>query len=327
MRPRPLPLLALAAVLAAGAPVHAAEFEVRPVEVADVKAVFGRVESRFVVPARARIGGTLVALEVAEGDLVAQGARIARVDDEKIAPQLAAADARVRATRSELTNARTEYERAQQLFARGAVTQARVDDTRTRVDVLANQVAQAEAERAVVAQQAAEGDVIAPVAGRVLTVPSRRGAVVLPGEPVATVAGGGVFLRLALPERHATLLAAGAAVEIGEEGGRGARRGRVERVYPLIENGRVTADVAVEGLSDAFVGARVLVRVPVATRAAIAVPPAAITTRAGLDVARIATPGGPREVSVVAGGLVETPQGPRREVLSGLRAGDRVILP
>lgn len=308
----------------------AAERLVEPVTIADMKAVYGRIESRFVVPARTRIGGTLVTLDVTEGSQVEAGAVIARVVDEKLALQLNAADARIRAVTSELANARIELDRTQTLLARGASTQQRLDQLRTQVEVLTNQASQAEAERAVILQQAAEGSVVAPAAGRILTVPLRRGAVMLPGESVATIAGGGLFLRLAIPERHAPLLGVGAAVEIGERGAEqvsGRTLGRIEKVYPQIENGRVIADVAVEGLSDSFVGERVLVRVPVATRQAITVPPAAVTNRSGIDFVRIATADGSREVAVVIGEMVETPRGAEREILTGLKAGDRVLLP
>lgn len=308
----------------------AAERLVEPVTIADMKAVYGRIESRFVVPARTRIGGTLVTLEVTEGSQVEAGAVIARVVDEKLALQLNAADARIRAVTSELANARIELDRTQTLLARGASTQQRLDQLRTQVEVLTNQASQAEAERAVILQQAAEGSVVAPAAGRILTVPLRRGAVMLPGESVATIAGGGLFLRLAIPERHAPLLGVGASVEIGERGAEqvsGRTLGRIEKVYPQIENGRVIADVAVEGLSDSFVGERVLVRVPVATRQAITVPPAAVTNRSGIDFVRIATSDGSREVAVVIGEMVETPRGAEREILTGLKAGDRVLLP
>lgn len=303
---------------------------VEPVAVADLKAVYGRIESRFVVPARTRIGGTLTELAVTEGSQVEAGTIIARVVDEKLTLQMNAAEARIRAVNSELANARVELERTQTLLARGATTQQRLDQLRTQVEVLTNQASQAEAERAVINQQATEGSVVAPATGRVLTVPARRGAVMLPGEPVTTIAGGGLFLRLAIPERHAPLLGVGAPVDVGGRGSDpavGRARGRIEKVYPQIENGRVTADVAVEGLPDSFVGERVLVRVPVATRQVIAVPQAAITTRAGIDFVRVATADGNREVAVVIGEMVETPRGAEREILTGLRAGDRVLLP
>ncbi len=90
------------------------------------------------------------------------------------------------------------------------------------------------------------------------------------GEPVATIAAGNVFLRLAIPERHAAGLTVGSSVAIGDD--TDLRAGRIEKIYPLIEDGRVTADVAVEGLPDTFIGQRMLVRVPVGTRETIAVP-------------------------------------------------------
>jgi RND family efflux transporter MFP subunit len=313
-----------------GGPALALELEVRPVDVPDTKAVYGRVESRFVIPARTRLGGTLVELSVSEGSAVAAGQIIARVVDEKLALQVAAADARIRAVSSELANARTDYERVQSLLARGATTQQRVDQLRTQVEVLVNQVAQAGAERAVILQQSTEGDVLSPAAGRVLTVPARRGGVMLPGEMAATVAGGGVFLRLAIPERHAAALAVGAVVEVGEREAGGAsirRTGRIEKVYPQIDSGRVVADVEVAGLPDTFVGERILVRVPVARRTVIAVPSEAIVARAGLDFVRIADGGATREVVVILGEWVETAEGRRREILTGLAAGDRIVAP
>jgi len=83
----------------------------------------------------------------------------------------------------------------------------------------------------------------------------------------------------------------------------------------------------VADLNTFFVGARVLVQVPVGTRTVLAVPEAAVSTRAGLDFVTLALPGGPREVSVVPGSRLTLDGGPAVEILSGLRAGDRVIVP
>lgn len=302
-------------------PALAAELVLAPVTVEETKALYGRVESRFVVPARSRIGGTLTALDVSEGSAAETGQVIARIVDPKLESQLAAADARIAAAKSQLANAESELKRNEALLDRGATTVQRVDQVRTTVEVARNAVAEAEAARAVTTQQIAEGDVVAPASGRVLTVPVRLGEVVMPGEPIATIAGGGVFLRLAIPERHAGGLQVDAPVDV--EGA----AGHIEKVYPQIENGRVIADIAVDGLSDTFVGQRVLVRVPVASREVLAVPEGAITSRAGLDFVTIHTAAGEGEVTVVPGGLVETPAGPMREILTGLRAGDTVMLP
>lgn len=306
-------LLIAAALIA---PLSAAAEGLQPVSVTEWKSVYGRIEARDRIPARARLGGTLVALTVAEGDTVTAGQELGRIVDEKLALRLRAVQAQADSLQAQLTNAQVELQRGEDLLARGVTTVQRLDALRTQVDVLASQIAAVEAERLVVEQQAAEGAVLAPVAGRVLQVPVAVGAVVMPGEAVALVGGGGTFLRLAVPERHATALEEGDA--IGIETPAGQAQGRLARIYPLIENGRVVADVEVQGLSDRFVDARVLVRLPVGERAALLVPETALQTRSGLDF--VATTAGLR---AVVPGQRHTVDGVAMvEILSGLQAGD-----
>lgn len=317
--------LVFLSLLAATGPALAAEMMLTPVEVTETKALFGQIESRFVVPARSRIGGTVTALDVSEGDTVQAGQVIARIVDEKLDLQLAAADARLAAAKSELENAQAELTRSEALLDRGATTTQAVDRIRTSLTVARNAVAELESGRAVIHQQMAEGDVIAPTAGRVLSIPTRLGEVVMAGEAVASIAGGNVFLRLAIPERHAEGLIVGAAVDIGDDAT--PRHGKVEKIYPLIENGRVTVDVAVEGLADTFIGQRVLVRVQIGTRLTLAIPEAAVQRSAGLDLVNVVAGDVTRSVSVVPGAIVTTAKGPLVEILSGLRSGDMVIVP
>ncbi|MBA4790811.1 MAG: efflux RND transporter periplasmic adaptor subunit [Rhizobiales bacterium] len=328
-----LPRLFLAAALAAAAlPARAADLALVPLAVPELKAVFGKVESRTVVPARARIGGTLRDIRISEGSEVRQGELIASVVDDKLALELNAADARIKELRSQLDNARTELDRNQQLLARGVVAQSRVDSVKTQFDVAANQVTAAEADKAVIEQRVREGAILAPASGRVLTVPVTLGSVILAGEEIARVASGGYFLRLSLPERHAADIQEGSTVEIGQRGlapgePDAARTGRVAKVYPEIADGRVIADVEMADIGDYFVNERILVRIPVGERRVLAVPPQAISTRHGIDYVRLAAPGGTREVAVIPGERIATAQGPRVEILTGLRAGDTILLP
>ncbi len=318
-----IPALVLAAALA---PPAAAEerLTLAPREVTDWKAVYGRIEARSRIPARARIGGTLVSLGVSEGDLIEAGAEIALVVDEKLDFQMNAIDAQLRALASQLANAETELARGEELLQRGVTTAQRLDGLRTEAEVLRNRIAATEADRRVIEQQAAEGRVLAPIAGRILTVPATTGAVVLPGEAIATIGGGGFFLRLAVPERHANLLSEDAPITI--EAPDGALEGRLARLYPQIENGRVIADVEVAALDDAFVDARLPVRLPIGTREALLVPEAAVTRRFGLDfVAVEGAAGGDR--TVVLGQRHEIDGTAMVEVLTGLAAGETVIVP
>lgn len=332
-----MPLFAIALtaflVLSGSRIAASAEYLVAPVTVPVMKSVFGQVRSRDLVPARARIGGTLVTISVEEGDQVQAGQVIAQVVDDKLELQLRAVDASREAVIAQLTNATTNLERAQQLFSRGTIAKSRLDELQTQFDVLTNQLLETDARKAVIVEQGNEGDVIAPSAGRVLSVPVTEGSVILPGEPIARIAGGGYFLRLSLPERHAAGINTGDEVLVGarglspENGDATGVVGHLVKVYPEIENGRVVADVEVETLGDFFVGERFLVSIPVGQRIAIAIPSKAIQTRHGIDYVTIAHNGATTEVSVIPGGEIRDGLSVLTEILTGLREGDKVVLP
>lgn len=315
-------LLLLVALVATG-PALAEPLILDWSAVPEMKAVYGTVEARDTIPARARIGGTVVELLVSEGDRVEAGATLATVRDDKIAFQIAAFASRIEALRAQLAEAESDYARGQSLVQRGAASQQRVEQLQTAVDVIRGQIAAAEAERAVIEQQQAEGAVLAPVSGLVLSVPAVRGSVVMPGEVVASVGGGGFFLRLSVPERHAADLAEGAEIQI-RAGGQAAA-GRLAKVYPLIQGGRVDADVEVPDLDSEFVQARVLVRLPLARREAILVPATAISTRSGLDFVRVRAGEGTVERAVVPGDHRDENGTEMVEIVTGLAGGEEVV--
>lgn len=311
----------------------AEDFTVKAATVIEMKAVYGQVESRTIVPARARISGTITEVRVTEGQVVKKGDVVAIVVDDKIALQLRAADAKIGALNSQMENAKTDLQRAQDLLAKGAATQSRVDAAQTQFDVITSQLAAAIAEKAVTQQSAKEGDTLAPADGRVLTVPVTAGSVIMAGETVARIASGQYYLRLSLPERHATEITEGAQVDIAERGigmESGfikARQGRIAKVYPEIENGRVIADVEVADIGSFFVNERTLVSIPVAKRTMLGVPPQAVSTVHGIDYVTVNAVDGPLGVAVVLGERYQDGGQPRVEVLTGLAEGDKVVLP
>lgn len=335
-RPIPhLPMAMLALVMAfTSHDAAAAEFVVKATTIPDMKAVFGQVESRIVVPARVRIGGSVRELRISQGDQVKEGDAIAVIVDDKLALQLNAAQARIDAFNSQLDNTRLQLERAQQLRASGAGTQANLDQARMQFEVATNQVAAARAEKTVIEQSAREGTVVAPATGRVLTVPVTLGSVVLPGEEIARIAPGPYYLRLSLPERHASEIVQGTDVLVG---GRGLTRspdqsapaypGRIVKVYPEIIDGRVIADVEVAGIGDYFVNERTLVSIPVGKRSVLAVPPEAVRTLHGIDYVRLAAATGETDVAVIVGERLDEGGRTRVEILTGLHDGDRIVLP
>jgi RND family efflux transporter MFP subunit len=318
-------------------PVSAEEFAVKTMTITETKAVFGQVESRMVVPARARIGGTIREIRVSEGDEVKQGDVIAVVVDDKIALELQAAEAQIKALMSQFENAKTELARVQTLVSQGVSTQSARDVVQLQLDVVTNQVAAAEANKAVIEQRAREGESLAPASGRVLTVPVTPGSVILAGEQIARVATGPYYLRLSLPERHAAEIVEGDTVLVGERGmarstgtPTTARSGKIVKVYPEIANGRVIADVEVTDVGTYFVNERTLVSIPVGKRSELAVPRRAVKTLHGVDYVRVVADDGETDVAVILGetfaGTGGT-DGTLVEILSGLTDGDKVIVP
>ena len=325
--------LLLATVLALFAQAALAEqtFVVAPKTVADEKAVFATVESTNVVPARARIGGTVVNLAVKEGDGVKQGQILATVGDEKLALQMKSLDAQIAGLESQLAQTQTDLTRGEDLFSRGTIPKTRLDEARTAFNVASNALKSRTAERSVIQQQVTEGSVLAPTSGRVLKVPVTSGTVILAGETVATVAEQNFVLRLRVPERHAQFLKAGDSVRIdGEELGKsGAQFGTIRLVYPQIEDGRVTADATVAGLGDYFVGERIRVWVSAGERTSFIVPGSFIATRFGIDYARIGKDAKTAiDVPVQRGRNLPRPDMPDAlEILSGLKTGDVLVQP
>lgn len=330
----------LAAILLAAGPFsltrgHAdtLTFTVAEQDVDDLKSVLASVHSKDRIEARVRTPGTVVALKVEAGSEVTAGQLVATVADPKIALKIKALDAQIVGLESRVATARSDYDRAEQLRQRGVTPQARVDQLKSALDVSANELKAARAERQVSEEQAAEGQVLAPAAGRVLRVPVTEGSVVMAGESIATIAANAYLLRLELPERHARFIAKGNAVEVGARGlGPGhavTAKGRIVQVYPELQGGRVVADAEVPGLGGYFVGERALVWISAGKRRTTVVPQAFVFNRFGLDFVRVADgQGGSADVVVQPGGKATLPAGGAGvEILSGVRVGDELTVP
>jgi len=322
--------LAFLLPLAIASPLYAAEpLVVHETEIADRKAVIATVEPIHQLVARARLGGTIVSLSIKEGDDVKAGAVVAQVADAKLALQMQALDSRISSLKSTRDQAKIDFDRVAELASRGVSTQAQRDQAKTNLEVAERNLTAMQGDREVIAQQAAEGAVLAPGAGRVLSVPVSLGRVVLPGETIATLAEDKYILRLQLPERHAQFLRAGDKVEIGARGlsdneAAATLQGRVRIVYPEIQGGRVIADVEVGGLGTYFVGERTRAYIETGKREAIVVPAAYVYRRAGVNYVKLAS----GDEVVVQPGEPHDEGGVRSvEILSGLADGDKVLAP
>jgi len=194
---RPLPLIAaLLAPLGCGGDAPAQEPDTpTPVTTAAVEAVgptvplraAGRVGDRAAVPLAFAIGGVVETVAVRNGDRVAAGELLARLD-------LAEIEARVAAATAALAKAERDLERASRLFADSAVARATLDDAGT-----AAEVARADLQAARFARDNAE--IRAPAAGRVTARRVEPRQVVSAGQTVVELGEAGWRFRAALADR------------------------------------------------------------------------------------------------------------------------------
>lgn len=293
--------------------------------ITDYRPVVARIEATDTSAVRSRLQGVVTRLGVDEGQVVASGEVVAVVTDETIAPQILALDSRVEGLSARITQNEADLARAETLLSDGFYPKARFEQERTALDVLKTDRAAAEQERRSLSARRSEGNIRAPVGGRVTDVLVVEGGVVSPGQTIAELATLDGLVRLSVPERHLGSIKEGGEVSLRLPArGNAVRTARIMKVYPALKDGAVIADAAVDGGLDALVGERADVLAPVGERRAIVIPKDFVTTRYGIDFVWVKI--GERFVEapvVLAGPLVSSDA---YEVLSGLQPGDVIAL-
>jgi RND family efflux transporter MFP subunit len=327
---RAVPVAALLLLAACGRdepPPAATREPAQPVRVAEVKPVSGTaildvagtVRLKRETPLSFNTPGRIAAILVREGDRVAAGQLLARLD----ATALGAAQASAQA---EVVRARADLKRSEDLFRKGWVTAPRVEQARASM-------AAAEARARAAGFDVTLSVLTAPAAGLVLARPGEPGQIAQPGQSVLTIGelSQGFVLRLPLADRDAarvrpgqpasvTIPALGPAAlqgqvsEVGARGADGTGTFRVEVALPAdprlasgqigsarLTLGPATADAPLLVPATALFAARadegfVFVLEPVTRRVR-----QRLVTMAGIDSAGVT-------------------------VVSGLRAGERVVI-
>ncbi len=202
----------------------------------------GRIEAEQIRIA-AKTSGRVLEVLAAEGDMIAAGAVLARLDTTELQAMKdraeaeialareskAEAEARVVQRESELLLAEHELDRARNLLAKGHISQA---DFETRETTLKVATAVLRAARAQVATartqidatiaesrriqtQIDDSDLVAPAAGRILYRLAEPGEIVAAGEPILSLLSlENVYMEIFLPTDDAGLLALGAEARI-----------------------------------------------------------------------------------------------------------------
>lgn len=270
-----------------------------------------------------KIMGTVIAVFVQEGDAVAAGQPLVRIDARDLAAKSAQVSASIADAEAMRRDAITQANRVRALYADSAATRSQLDAVETGL---------ARAEAGVRAAHAAAGEVgamtsyatiRAPFAGIVTKRFVDAGAFAAPGAPLVSVQDAST-LRI-------TANAAPDAV-------RGVRRGQsiaatiegrqvaatVEGVVPATSGNMYTVNALVANPARAILaGSAATLALPAGARATRVIPEAAVTREGDLTGVTLRTATGDETRWVRLGRT----SGDVVEVIAGLRPGDRVVVP
>lgn len=135
----------------------------------------------------ARVAGEVTAVPVREGQAVAAGALLLRQDNREMSARLAQAEASVQSTRSELENAKAQYEKFLQLSMKSYFARSELDRANTQVEVYRSQLKANEAAVVMAKKSLQDASLIAPFSGIVAERMVEPGQLVMPNTPLLRV--------------------------------------------------------------------------------------------------------------------------------------------
>lgn len=272
----------------------------------------GTVRARRRATLAARIPAAVVELPHREGERVAQGALLVRLDDAALVSGVAAA-------RAALYAAETDRARVDSLVKKNAATPRERDDAEARA-------AAAQAALSAAQDNLAYAVLRAPFAGTIAARQADLGDVVQPGTPLIEVEGdGGLEVEATVEAEQAARLVLGQTLRVQVDGQSTPLDAVVRAVAragdPMTHRFEVRADLpAAPGLRS---GLFARLRLPAAGgEAHLTIPAGAAFERGGLTGVYVAADGRARLRFVALGAR----SGDVLEVRAGLAAGEQVVL-
>jgi RND family efflux transporter MFP subunit len=269
-----------------------------------------------------KLAGTVTSVLVREGDRVAAGRILARIDVRDLAAKQEQVTASIAAAEASHREAELQATRLRALFADSAATRAQLDAAEAG---LARAVAGLSAARAAQAELGAVqdyGEIRAPFDGVVVARLVDPGAFAAPGVPLLRVEDASrLRVAAAVVPDVAARVRRGDSLRLTIEG-RDAS-GIVEGVVPVAGAGLYTINVVVPNARGAFLaGSAARLAVPVGETHGILVPRQHVFTQGDLTGVRVRS-GGRTTTRWIRVGRTH---GELVEVLSGISAGDTLVV-
>jgi RND family efflux transporter MFP subunit len=295
-----------------------------------MQSVDGVVEPIRQATLAAQVSGSIVRIGVKVGDRVRAGQELLRIDAHAAALVVQSSAAQVDAARANLAVAAKEFERQQQLLQKQYISQAALERSQAQFQSAQAQVQSLQAQTNVVQTQQGFYVISAPFSGIVSELPVTLGDMAMPGRPLVTLYDPSQ-LRVTAAVPHSAMPASleGTQFELPTStDSKGLTQARGLTVLPQVDAATHSAQIRflLPATTGAMPGSFVRVWLPAARTAAASVghmfvPASAVLRRAELTAVYLVDAQGHPTLRQVRLGRS---QGELVEVLSGLRAGERV---
>ncbi len=308
----------------ADAVVVVAEKSVTPV----IEEVAGTIEAARKTAVSSRIMAVVREVMVGAGDQVRAGQTLIVLDDRDLVARRQEAKGTLEAARATAGKAKSDFDRAKELFAKRVISQSEFDQAASAYEVAKARVATAREslEAAEVASTFAQ--IQAPIDGRVVDRLVEPGDTASPGRPLILLYDPSALrIEAAVRESIATRLEVGQELSVRVGSPQKTLPGTIDEIVPQAETGSRTFLVKVglprhEGIFTGMFG-RLLI--PIGERERILLPQRAVASIGQLAFVSVVDSEGYVSRRLVTLGAKAGDD--RVEVLSGVRPGTRILLP
>lgn len=278
---------------------------------------------------RAQMAGSVLQTYADQGQSVATGTVLARIEAGGTDDSYLSARSGVTAAENSLAIANRELERARRLHEAGAIAERELEMARAAVTNSRAVLADARARMASAGKQLGNATVRAPFAGVVGQKSVSAGDVVQPGTLLYTVVDpGSMRLEAAIPVEQLRDVRVGLPVKFSVSGyGDREFLGRVTRVSPVVDpvTRQVQIVASIPNTGRALVGGlQATGRLSTSTRNGLVAPEAAIDERGSAPTVLRVKRGVVERVSVALGARDEA--GELVEISAGVQAGDTLLV-
>ena len=289
--------------------------------------ISGELRAANEATVRAELGGSVLQVNVEEGQTVRRGTVIARIEAATLDDARRSAETGLRAAQNGLTVARREADRTEQLVKAGALAVRDLDLARSNVATVEAQVADAESRLVSAQKQLGDAIVRAPINGVVSTRTVNVGDVVTAGTALFTIIEpSSMRLAASVPSEELGQLRVGASVLFTVRGYPQPFEGKIERISPAADSvtRQVPIFVSVPNTSGRLVaGLYAEGRVTAASAAGLVVDAEAVN-QTGESAWVLRVRDGRTERVEVAVGL-QDPRTERLQLTSGVNEGDVLL--